>query len=503
MVRESLMDNLTLEKYNIAKREQCSRKHKACSKCSSVVGASRCVLENKFVALPYLWNKYFNGQYDSGKAQRKILQMPVAAISVNGKLFIVEKDHVCNTYEDMKTKINIYLEDNSSQKEKDYLPRKDYEELISLSESTSQQQILKHTICNAYNMSKRAGSRVYGIANLKNRAEAVKDAASIVAEIKQKHKKAMRIEQQTLLNSCGLDPSECLSSASSSESESSDDSEISLDSESSNSETSLQENEVEADQQTLPSNKAHVEAHSLIALEKLRQANFNWFVFVSLMEEIFKQSGCSSEMLNQFLDNFSSKLNALSLSEEEVKLTQASRNVYLDKIQEMEENSINVPDCTESSDGESSSDEDESANDSIASEKTRYIVKSELNKIRDRFRKKMTKEIQLNRLLRKKITWSSKTILNQFPDIGQVIETIVEESDVGADRWRRTGVYTFSGNPKESKRMTFGKIKQELELHYGRKFSYGTVVQLCVPRHKGRLSSKRYKSVANVKYQRA
>ena len=102
-----------------------------------------------------------------------------------------------------------------------------------------------------------------------------------------------------------------------------------------------------------------------------------------------------------------------------------------------------------------------------------------------------------------KVTRSTKTILSQFPEIGQVIEKIVEESDVGADRWRRTGVYTFSGNPKKTKRMTFGKIQKELKVHYGRRFSYGTVVQLCVPRHKRRLSSKRYKSVANVKYQRA
>ena len=81
----------------------------------------------------------------------------------------------------------------------------------------------------------------------------------------------------------------------------------------------------------------------------------------------------------------------------------------------------------------------------VESEKKKHVVKSKLKKIRDRFRKKMTKEIQLNRLLREKITRSSKTIVNQFPDIGQVIEKIVEESDVGADRWRRKNrrVYLF------------------------------------------------------------
>ena len=75
--------------------------------------------------------------------------------------------------------------------------------------------------------------------------------------------------------------------------------------------------------------------------------------------------------------------------------------------------------------------------------------------------------MQRNRLLRKKITRSSKSILHKYPDIGDVTERIVEESDIGADGWRRTRVYTFSGDTKKSKRMTFSKIQNKLEEHYG------------------------------------
>ena len=64
------------------------------------------------------------------------------------------------------------------------------------------------------------------------------------------------------------------------------------------------------------------------------------------------------------------------------------------------------------------------------------------------------------------------------------------------------GVYTFSGDPKKEKRLTFKHLQQTLE-HYGRCFSIGTVVKLCVPRNKRISSGKRYKGVANIKYQRA
>ena len=130
-------------------------------------------------------------------------------------------------------------------------------------------------------------------------------------------------------------------------------------------------------------------------------------------------------------------------------------------------------------------------------------IRLKLKEIDEKLRKKAKKEIQPQRFLRKKVSQSTKTIINTYPDIGEVIESFVQGSDVGADSWRRTGVYTFSGVQKKTKRVTFSKIQEKLKEHHGRHFSYGTVVQLCVARHRRRLSSKRHKGVANVKYQRA
>ena len=103
---------------------------------------------------------------------------------------------------------------------------------------------------------------------------------------------------------------------------------------------------------------------------------------------------------------------------------------------------------------------------------------------------------------RRKSSERTNSVLFRHPDIGLVMENIVKEADVGADKWRRTGVYTFTGDTKKEKRMTYKKLQEYLNQHYGEKFSYGTVVQLCVPRNKRRMSSKRYKGAANIKYQR-
>ena len=81
------------------------------------------------------------------------------------------------------------------------------------------------------------------------------------------------------------------------------------------------------------------------------------------------------------------------------------------------------------------------------------------------------------------------------------MEDMVKEADVGADKWRRTGVYTFTGEMKREK-MTFRKLQEKLGVHYREKLSYGTIIQLCIHCNKGRMSSKRYKGVANIRYQR-
>ena len=179
-----------------------------------------------------------------------------------------------------------------------------------------------------------------------------------------------------------------------------------------------------------------------------------------------------------------SRLSELGFCDDEIVLIEQSRAAYLATIRQKEISSTISFSTTDQSSGEL-----EAENLERVDHKER--IRTKLCKIKDKTRKRMSKEIEENRFLRKKISKSIKTILDKCSDIGEVIEKIVAESDIGADHWRRTGVYTFSGGIKSTKRITFSKIQQKLEEHYGRHFSYGTVVQLCVPRHKRHWSSKR------------
>ena len=95
------------------------------------------------------------------------------------------------------------------------------------------------------------------------------------------------------------------------------------------------------------------------------------------------------------------------------------------------------------------------------------------------------------RFLSRKVSQRVSKILQDCPDIGETIESFVQEHSVGADAWRRTGVLTFDGNVKLKDKVTYENIRQHLQNTYNRKLSYGLVIQLCVPRNKRRRSAKR------------
>lgn len=98
-IRESLFQGLTLSQYVLAKEAKCRLNHKDCLACKQMVNAEDMILKSKVVPLPVLWNSCFNGiPYDSEKAQRRLLRMPLAALTVDNRVYIVEKEYIQGSF---------------------------------------------------------------------------------------------------------------------------------------------------------------------------------------------------------------------------------------------------------------------------------------------------------------------------------------------------------------------------------------------------------------------
>ena len=109
-IRASLFEGLGLAEYVMAKKTNCDRYHNNCKQgCPEMVKAGQIVLEEKYVALPTLWRRVFPlVKYDCEKAQRRLLQMPVACVRLKEGCFVLEK-MTNELYEDKKCEISAKL----------------------------------------------------------------------------------------------------------------------------------------------------------------------------------------------------------------------------------------------------------------------------------------------------------------------------------------------------------------------------------------------------------
>ena len=205
----------------------------ACT-CNNMVTAGKIVLEKKIVPLSYLWNKCFTGMaYDCVKAQKRLLQIPLAALKIDGRIYIVEKK-LNGSISDYKSLIRDFSSSNSS-KQTDHTSREEYDNLLChVAQSEPEKEILKHVLCSSSNLSKRKASRLYGISLLRKRAMKVNEASRIAKEIKERNMALAKEQKKTILLSYGLDPANVLTSDSefndSDSSDDSDDEEVSFES---------------------------------------------------------------------------------------------------------------------------------------------------------------------------------------------------------------------------------------------------------------------------------
>ena len=232
----------------------------------------------------------------------------------------------------------------------------------------------------------------------------------------------------------------------------------------------------------------------------LRSCDFNWIEFVRIVCNILNSK--SFNEITSMLDRFGQSLPSLKIDEDEQYLVNQSRQAYIvQRLQKEKEDNID--------NGLVLSESDYEDPDALfqVQDPLDEIGKAMIMKKRASIKRKAKREIKTRiaerRFLRKRRSKKIGKIQKECPDIGNTIEEFVRKRGVGADSWRRTGVLTFDGNRRIGKKVTFHGIQGHLQAKYKRRFSYGTVVQLCIPRNKRRLSAARYKGLAQVTQRRA
>ena len=552
-----MTEGLTLEQYYFAVKTYCELNHQDCERCNSTLLAAREILKEIYISLPALWRKVrADVPYDCEKAQRWLLRLPITVLSIKSNkenfLYVIEKSADVQFYDKMITCITQAITvDNTAP----CLNKAEFEKILNLADHESEREVLKHAAAALSNTSRRKAKTFFGISRLKERAVKVGKGILINEAIKRKNHLLCVSEQRSYLSFIGVDASDFIkeehiksipdnsnTDSSESEEDSAEDSITESSKDDADDTSTMEEKKVETDNfdtnnttecstaiqiadenpescetisitqnevmqtrsDSLPTCRSFsllnankncplLDVNSVIVLDILKEADYNWYAFVSLLQPRFEEQGYTVEVFDQFLTDFASQLPHLGLTQDDERLVDQSKTAYLEDLRQREMRTEDI--------SEEPSDEYDESDASVNIDPGEIVRKLENIKAKWRWRTK--KEIASHRIMKRKTGKGKCNILTKFPDIGEVIEDIVEKADVGADRWRRTGVYTFSGDPKKEKRLTFSLLQKKLCEHYNTHFSYGSVVELCLPRNKRSSASKCYKGAANIKYRRA
>ena len=469
--------NMPLSTYVQACRAYCVCYHKSpCVSCEAMLRVATSVLSRGYLSLSYAFSIVSPGvKYTAEKARRKLLQMPLIAICVgspaSGKSFtlLLERFHGVDY-----SKISLVLQGMvSSFKDQNHLilEKACVKMLVSLAQTDRERECIKYAIVKASGMTATCARRKYGFERMTERTARVEHAIVEVEKIRETIEDIARIQDTALLASFGIQPESC-----SSEDESFD-----------------------CDDRTMCGG-CELSASVLdLCQQTLVQSNCNWFELMEILESQFDSDAVDIS------EKFFFQVSNLEFTEHQVSLITQSKEAYTaaqNDTYDLERAAWILNGCVVS---ESESDDPEvfAKLKEPLSEQGRMLISKRRKAIRRRARRSRAKAIAERRLLSKKKSDRCSKILSECKDIGKVIKKFVSDHNVGADQWRRTGVLTFDGNSRLPQKVTYESIRRHLQDVYKRHFSYGTVVQLCVPRNKRRMSSKRYRGVAMVTTRRA
>ena len=243
------------------------------------------------------------------------------------------------------------------------------------------------------------------------------------------------------------------------------------------------------DKTTLIANPAP--SHDVL-LSWLRDSDLNWFEFFEEVSQYLRKY--TSEVLNQVILDFTDFLPTSDLSLDEEKRVEVSRQAFLEMQRRRRTDS---PDIESDSDNDQDSDWNGVQILDVLGKETLEKIQSERVRIKRRAERKIAKEITEKCILKRKVPPAVSRLQKKFPSIGKDIEDFVESKKVGADAW------TFDGERRRGKKVTYQTIKDHLETKYSTKFGYGSIVQLCCARNKRHRSSSRYRNVAKITCRRA
>ena len=452
--------SLSLKEYILAQKTVCKKDHcSPCTECDSLLSIAQTIVDSGYVVLSEAFrNAFLEIRYSAEVARHRLLAMPLVSIVVGSPSTGRSLSYLfeCLMGVDYKA-IQQLLASCLKELKTASITKAALKEILSIAQSDRERTLIRYTAFVSGKFTQTSARRLLGLEDMNPRVSEEERCVREVRDIRESIEQMVQEEIRGL--ACSYSDSE---------------------------DNSDQGSDTDKEEQV---SLTHKDAECLVQL--LRNSNFNWFELVSQVE--------STTELQNVLQNFYSNRSSYSFTENEVRLIEQSYSAFT--INE-EQYACSRKKMKRIVNGEIVTDSESDNPDLYHKDKER-VVRKKIESIKHSAKRRAAKRVASKKHLHRTYSRRVQSITERYTDIGTTIGNFVQQCNVGADAWRRTGVLTFDGNVKVKKKATYHRIKEHLETKYGRHFSYVTVVELCVARNKRTKASQRYKGVDKVTSRRA
>lgn len=304
----------------------------------------------------------------------------------------------------------------------------EFKQILSLAQSDHERELIRFTAFKSSGLSATSARKHFGLENMLERSNRVQRCIEDTQTICECIDDLSRIQEQAALKLLGL---------------------ILEDKESSSTGEESSDDEVCISAGTNADSDIDIDMPCTDELYKiLEQSQFNWFHFVEELTE-----GRTDHVHVELqLEKYYLALISSDKPQAEMKLIEQSHKAFTADLQtrQLTDRQADALNGVIVSDSESEDPDAYLGLSHLSSDRVRALIATKRQRIRNRGRYLKAKYIAQKKLLCRKTSCSRSvsTILKKFPNIGDVMEEFVEERNIGADSWRRTGVLTFDGNTR-------------------------------------------------------
>lgn len=473
----SLFRGLSLSTYIVCHHMNCKALHtQPCARCYALSSIASHVLKHGYYLLSDAYKTAFpHLKYRSQNALQLFLQMPMAAVRIGTPQSGTSAWYLLEYIEGVKYFQVVQFLEAMLYSQQGSVQISELKALLGLAQSDRERELIRYSVFRSSGLSASQARRHLGLENMQQRSKKIYQCIQEAQQIREAVDKLSRLQDKALLRVMGMSDHE----SSSSESDQDD---------------ILSDN----DRDSHTSEQHYIHSFDTL-LCVLKDGQYNWFAVIDFLEndDVVTPFSEASTRINEFYSY------ALSLQ-----LTPQERSLLTSSYDAFHASKPSAQDCRIAallngevvSDSESDLAEDYVGLQSLACQKAKDLIAKRRTQNSRRIQRLKAKKLAERNFLGQRPKKKVESVCTRFPDIG---EAYVSECNVGADAWRRTGILTFDGNIKIREKVTYGRIQEHLQQKYQCKFSYGTIVQLCVARNKRRRSAKNYKGVAKVTTRRA